>query len=95
VLQFELTTCVVLAVKPLQSEREQRQRILSAAGFDVGKQGIDQSIVDLEWARSAVQPPHRPFDDLGVGAFRHGSEVKWHLRNAFELRHFLQPLIVV
>ena len=34
---------VVFAIEPLQREGEQRQRILGAAGLDVGEQRIDQA----------------------------------------------------
>ena len=74
--KLEIAVAALLAIKPLQGEGEQRQRVLGAAFLDVGEQRIDQGLFDLERPLGAFEPPRRTLDDLGIGAFRHGRQVK-------------------
>ena len=46
--ELETAAGMVLAVKPLQGEGEQRQCVLGAARLDVGQQRIDQGVLDFE-----------------------------------------------
>ena len=85
----------MLAIEPLQREGEQRQRILGAAFLDVGKQRIDEGLLDLERALGAFEPPRRTLDDLGIGAFRHGRQAKRMLAQALQALGGLQPLVAV
>jgi hypothetical protein len=82
VLRLEMTAAPVLAIEPLQREGEQWQRILRAAGLDVGQQRIDQRVVDLERARRVIKPACRPLDDLGISPFWHRGKAERELFDA-------------
>ena len=85
-----VAVAAMLDVKPLQGEGKQRQRILGAAHLDVGKERIDQSVLDFERPFRCLQPPCRTFDHLRVGPFRHRAKIEGHFAYAFEQFCFLQ-----
>ena len=86
----EIAIAAMFEIETLKRKGEQRQRVLGSPRLDVGKERIDQRIVDLELPCAAVQPVRRPFYDLGVRAFRHGAEVEGNLANAIKQTFFLQ-----
>ena len=95
VRELEMPAGVVFAIEALERKSEQRQRIGGAASLDVGEQGLDQDVLDLEHARRVVQPSRRPLDQLGIGALRHRRQAVGLLANAFQCLGELQAFVVV
>src|SRR5262249_11539834 len=84
-----------LVIKALQGEGEQWECILGAADLNVGKQRIDQRVLDSERARCSIQSPCRRLYHLGIGTPRHRGQAERLLSQTFQLFSELQALVVV
>ena len=82
--ELEIAVPAGLAIEPLQGEGEQRQRILSPALLDVGKERIDQSLFDLERPIGSFKPVRRTFDHFGIRPLRHGRQAQRVLAEALQ-----------